>query len=721
MKAIKFLLAVFLLTGFHLKSQTKKEITLEDIWKDYQLYPSYVSGLRSMNDGLNYTTIEYDKSEIRLVKYSYKNANKAVELINSKNINDLKFSDYEFSADETKCLLSTETESIYRYSSKSKYYVYDFTTKKIIPVSNGEKIMYATFSPKGDKIAYVKNNNLYFTDLTSNIDIQITKDGEKNKIINGASDWVYEEELELVRAFEWSPDGNKIAYFRFDESEVKEWLMKKYGNLYPDEVRFKYPKAGEKNSKVSVHIFDLQKNTTIKAEIPYDFEYISRINWTNDSKNLALQTLNRFQNELNVYLFDITTKKGKSIYKETSDTYVEVPKTHFLKLSDQFIISSEKDGYNHLYLYDINGNPINQITKGNWDVTDFYGIDEKTKTVYFQSAEVSPLERHVYKINLDGSGKTKLTQKKGVNEANFSTTFSYFINYHSDANSPYFITLHNNSGKLIEVLEDNKALKEKMDSFNLSPKEFFSIKNKQGMALNAWIIKPKDFDENKKYPVFMFVYGGPGSQTVEDSWGSMNYFWFQYLAAQGYIVVSVDNRGTGARGAYFKKLTHKQLGKYETEDQIAAAEYLASLKYVDGKRIGIFGWSYGGYMSSLCITKGAHIFKMAIAVAPVTNWRFYDSIYTERYMQTPQVNAEGYDNNSPINHVEKLKGKYLLIHGMSDDNVHYQNTAEMTTALIKADKQFTQFSYPNKNHGIYGGNTRYHLYKMMSNFIFENL
>ena len=435
---------------------------------------------------------------------------------------------------------------------------------------------------------------------------------------------------------------------------------------------------------------------------------------------MAIQTFNRHQNELNIQLTDVNSGNGKVILNEKNEKYVEVPKTEFLTTKNQFIITSEKDGYNHIYLYDINGKLLKQLTQGNWDVTDYYGVDEKKGLVYYQSAETSPLERQVYSINLTGSAKKQLTTKKGHNEADFSSTFDYFINTHSDANSPFYVTVNDRNGKEKTVLQNNSTLVETMNQTNLSKKEFFTI-NVNDQQLNAWRIKPSNFDETKKYPVFMFVYGGPGSQMVENSWGSSNYFWFQHLAQKGYMVVCVDNRGTGARGADFKKVTYKQLGKYEVEDQIAAAKYLATLPYVDGSRIGIFGWSYGGYMSSLCITKGAAVFKTAIAVAPVTNWRFYDSIYTERYMQTPQENAAGYDDNSPINHTGKLKGNYLLVHGIADDNVHYQNTTEMTLSLVNSNKQFTQMAYPNKNHGIFGGNTRLHLYTLMTNFILENL
>jgi dipeptidyl-peptidase-4 len=708
----------------HLFSQTKKDVTLEDIWENHTFSVETIDRLKSMNDGINYTVIDSIEKGEGIVKYSYVDKKKQKLIVNASELiyqdSLINIDEYEFSADETKLLIASEQESIYRHSSKSHYYIYDLKTKSLSKLTNGSKQMYATFSPSANKVAFVKDNNLYYKDLANNKEVQITSDGKKNEIINGASDWVYEEELVLVKSFKWSPDGNKIAYYRFDETEVKEWLIKMYGNLYPEEDRFKYPKAGEENSKVAIYFYDLQSTKIIKANIGENHEYISRINWTNDAKNVAIQTLNRHQNDLNIHLTNAITGESKIIYNEQNETYVEVPTTDFLASKNQFIITSEKDGFNHIYLYDVSGKLINQITKGDWDVTSYYGVDEKNGLLYYQSAEISPIDRQVYSVKLNGSSKKQLSKMKGTNYADFSSSFKYFINYHTAANTPKYITLNDNKGKVKSVLEENISLKKEIEKVNISKKEFFTIKV-NGNELNAWKILPQNFDPTKKHPVFMYVYGGPGANTVNDSWAGSNYFWFQLLASKGYIVVSVDNRGTGARGEAFKKITYKQLGKYETEDQIASAKYLATLPYVDGSRIGIFGWSYGGYMSSLCITKGADIFKTAIAVAPVTNWRYYDNIYTERYMQTPQENADGYDDNSPINHVEKLKGNYLLIHGMADDNVHYQNAVEMTTALVKANKQFTQMAYPNKNHGIYGGNTRLHLYYLMTNFILKNL
>ncbi|MGB0886590.1 MAG: S9 family peptidase [Vicingaceae bacterium] len=719
MKKLVSLMLSLLIVGSAF-SQDKKDISLKNIWSEYQFFGNSVSGLRSMNNGVNYTTLE--KGDI--VKHSYIDESFNETILSGKDLKigdkNIAINNYEFSSDETKLLIATETKAIYRHSSKSHYYIYDLKTKALSKLSDGSKQMYATFSPSANKVAYVKDNNLYFKDLISNKETQITTDGKKNEIINGASDWVYEEELVLVKAFKWSPDGKKIAYYRFDESNVKEWLMKMYGPLYPEEERFKYPKAGEDNSKVEIYFYDLAAAKKTKANVGDKYEYISRINWTNDGTSLAIQTLNRQQNDLNIHLTNAETGESKIIFNELAENYVEVPTTKFLKSKNQFIITSEKDGYNHIYLYDISGKLINQVTKGNWDVSDFYGVDEKKGLVYYQSAELGAIDRQVYSVKLNGSSKKRLTTKTGQNRADFSTSFKYFINYHSSANSPKLITLHDSKGNQKRVLEDNASLNKRLEGYNFSKKEFFKIKVNEN-ELNAWKILPKNFDASKKYPVLMFVYGGPGINTVNDSWDGGNTFWFNHLASKGYMIVSVDARGTGYRGAKFKKVTYKQLGKYETEDQIGAAKYLATLPYVDGSRIGIFGWSYGGYMSSLCITKGADVFKTAIAVAPVTNWRYYDNIYTERYMQTPQQNASGYDDNSPINHVEKLKGNYLLIHGMADDNVHYQNAVEMSDALIKANKQFTEMMYPNKNHGIYGGNTRLHLYTLMTNYLLKNL
>ncbi len=703
----------------------KKDINLEDIWSSYSFYAKSIDGIRSLNDGNYFTTIEKTKENgTALVKQSYSDKNYRNTIVDFNELlvdnKPIVVDEYDFNSNESKLLIAYDNESIYRYSSKSQYLVVDLATKKITKLTDGEKQMYATFSPNSSAVAYVKNNNLFYKNLVNNAEVQITFDGEAGKIINGASDWVYEEELEVVQAFKWSPDGNKIVYYKFNETNVKEWTLEYYNDLYPQKYHYKYPKAGEQNSKVDIYVYDLNTKENKKIVIPIEYEYVSRINWSNDSKSVAIQSLNRLQNHLSVNLINVENNESKLIYDEKDERYVKVPTTVFFKSKNQFIITSEKDGYNHAYLYDLTGKLITQITKGSWEITDLYGVDEKNGTIYFQSTEISPMTRNIYSIKLTGKDKKILNTSNGVNHAEFSSSFKYFINTWSNAITPYKITINDNSGKVIRILEDNQLTTEKLNKFNISVPEFFkvTINNEE---LNGWMIKPKNFDLTKKYPLFMYVYGGDGNQTVMDQYDGFNGAWFQLLASKGYMVISVDNRGTEGRGGSFKKSIYKQLGKFETEDQIEVAKYFSSLSYIDGSRIGIFGWSFGGYLSSSCLLKGADVFKTAIAVAPVTNWRYYDNIYTERYMQTPQENSSGYDENSPINFVEKLKGNYLLVHGTADDNVHYQNTAEMITALVEANKQFTQFSYPNKNHGIRGGNTRLHLYNLMTNFILNNL
>jgi dipeptidyl-peptidase-4 len=726
MKRFIGLLIISVFGNFSIAQQSKKELKLEDIWASRIFASKTVSGINSMNDGEHYNTLEYKEDGTYLQQYAFKTGKLVKTLLTP---NDLKYEgkpleiyQYAFNANETKILISTEPEQIYRHSTKSNYWVIDLKTKTISPIANKEKVRLADFSPTENKVAYVKDNNLFIFDVDVQKETQITFNGKYNHIINGATDWVYEEEFGFDKAFFWSPDGKYIAFYEFDESNVKEFNMPLYqGNLYPKDYRFKYPKAGEENAKVKLHCYNIKTNKTVTIDAG-EYEYIPRLKWTETPGIFSFIKMNRWQNKLDLMLADAESGKTKILLSEKSDTYIEITDNlTFLKDRQHFVWSSEQSGFHHFYLYNLDGKLVNQITKGEWDIDNLLGIDEKSKLLYYISAESSAMERDVYAIKLDGTGKKKLSPKKGTNSAYFSKTFKYFINYHSDANTPQTITLHSSDGKLIRVLEDNNELKNTLKNYNLSKKEFFTIKTNYDVTLNAWMIKPHNFDSTKKYPVFMTVYGGPGHNTVNDRWEGQNYLWHQLLAQMGYIIVSVDNRGTGFRGEKFKKCTYMQLGKLETEDQIAAAQYLGTLNFVDKNRIGIQGWSYGGYMSSLCITKGADVFKAAIAVAPVTNWRFYDSIYTERYMRTPQENPNGYDENSPINHVNKLKGKYLLIHGTADDNVHYQNAAEMINALVKANKQFEEFTYPDRNHGIYGGTTRLHLYTLMTNFILRNI
>ncbi len=699
----------------------KKEVTLENIWKTYDFYPKSVSGFNSMQDGNYYTKLDKKGDNSKINKYSFRTGQKIRTLIDSKNI-EIDINNYTFSKDEKKVLFSNETEKIYRYSSKSIYHVYNLKTKKIEKLSD-DKVMYADFSPSGDKVAYINSNNLFVKDLINNKTIKITTDGELNQIINGVADWVYEEEFGLTKAFFWSPDEKKIAFYKFDEREVKEFSMDMFNTeLYPSQYQFKYPKAGEDNSKLSIHIYNIDNGEITTISLNKSYEYIPRMNWTKSNDLLYILAMNRHQNELDFILYNTINSTSKILFSEKDKYYIDVhDNTTFTDDGKSVIWTSEKSGFNHLYLVNLKNGYSQQLTTGNWEITKFHGINKNDNKVFYTSNEEGAINKSLYCINLDGSNKTKLSEGLGTHSSKFSIGMKYYSNTYSNANTPPYISLHKHDGEEIRVLEDNADLSTKMEEFDLTKKEFFSFTTSEDIELNGWMIKPSDFDPNKKYPVFMFLYGGPGSQQVLNSWGWFNYFWHQHLAQKGYIVVCVDNRGTGGRGAEFKKMTYLQLGKYETIDQIEANRFLAKLPYVDENRIGIQGWSYGGYMSSLAITKGADFFKTAIAVAPVTNWRYYDSIYTERYMRTPQENASGYDDNSPINHVDSLKGNYLLIHGTADDNVHVQNTYEMVSALVKANKQFDLFIYPDKNHGIYGGNTRLHLYNLMTDYILENL
>ena len=697
----------------------KKNITLDDLWKNYSFFPKNYNSLNSMNNGEHYVSLENSELGQELNVYKYKDGEKVRTLFKSDEFDLKRITNYSFSNDEKKLLFETQSEKIYRYSSRSIYYVYNIFTNKLKKISD-DKLMFATFSPAGNKIAYVLDNNIYIHEINSGRTKQVTFDGQKNQIINGASDWVYEEEFGLVRSFEWAPDGEHIAYYKFDETNVKEFSMDLFkGGLYPTQEVFKYPKAGEENSVVRIYFYNLKKDKSTYIYTEKDYEYIPRIKWTKNSNLLALYGMNRHQNELDFVLADATSNTNKVLFTEKDNYYIDIHDNLTFLPDDNFIWTSEKDGFNHIYIKGLDGSE-QQITKGDWEVTSFDGVDSDKMELYYRSTEEGSINRTLYVHNLFTGKKRKLSTQIGDNSIKFSDNFKYYLNSYSNANTAPYYTLHKSNGEQLKVLEDNAEFNAKMKEFNLSKKEIFSIKTEEA-ELNAWMIKPPNFDSNKKYPLFMFLYGGPGSQQVKNSFGWTNYYWYQMLAQNGYIVACVDNRGTGGKGSEFKKMTYKELGKYELIDQINAAKYFGNLDYIDSKRIGIQGWSYGGYMSSLAITKGADIFSLAIAVAPVTNWRYYDNIYTERYMQTPQENANGYDENSPINHVDKLKGDYLLIHGSADDNVHVQNSMEMISALVKANKKFDLFIYPDKNHGIYGGNTRLHLYQKMTDFILKNL
>lgn len=724
--SLAFLL-LFFTASLSLSAQ-QKNITLEDIWKPGSgvFKTERLEALRSLNNGKEYSVLNYDAQNkaSTIDVYDYKSGSKTRTVLNTQDLRGIEYViSYEFNNDETKILFTTEIEPIFRRSSRGTYYVYDVKSKDFKLVSTN-KIQEPTFSNDGTKIAYGFENNLYVKDLNSGETKQITTDGKKNSIINGITDWVYEEEFAFVRAFEWSTNGDKLAYIKFDETEVPQYTMDVYGNdLYPYADTFKYPKAGENNSKVSLQIYDLESGKTSEVDLSkYNSYYIPRLLWTNDNNTLSVQLTNRHQNILELVFVDASNNSSKLILQEKDKAYVDVTDNLKFLNNNSFFWTSERDGWNHIYQYDKDGKLLNQVTKGPWEVTAFYGFDQNTGRVYYQSTENGSINRDVYSILPSGKNKARLSQKTGTNDAEFSADYSYYIGSFSNATTPYIFTLNDaKTGKILREIKNNLALKNRLESYKISPKEFSTI-NIHGEDLNMYMIKPLDFDETKQYPLFLYQYSGPGSQNVSNSWMGGNDWWHQMLANEQQIIIAcVDGRGTGFKGRDFKKMTQKELGKYEVEDQIAVAKKLSELPYINASRTGIWGWSYGGFMSANCLFQGADTFEMAISVAPVTSWRFYDSIYTERYMQTPQENASGYDENSPLSHVDKLKGKFLLVHGSADDNVHVQNTMRLVEALVQANKQFDWRIYPDKNHGIYGGNTRLHLYTLMTDFIKKNL
>jgi dipeptidyl-peptidase 4 len=720
---LKVTLLLFVAISFATIAQQK--ISVEEIYTG-AFRSKGMDELQSMKNTNQYTVLNFDRAteSMQIDLYDFATLKKVSTLIDTKNFPQLKdgIDSYTFSNDEKQLLIANNSNPIFRRSVTADYYLYTMSSNSLSKVL--DQVQEPTFSPDGTKIGFAKENNLFIYDIATKTTTQVTTDGKKNSIINGITDWVYEEEFAFVRAFDWSSDSKKIAYIRFDETDVPEFSMNVFQKeLYPKVVTFKYPKAGEKNALVSLHVYDVtnQKSKAITLSNYSDF-YIARIKWTNDANVFCAQVLNRHQDNLDLLFIDATSGQAKVVLNEKDKAYIDVTDNLTFLKDNSFIWTSEKDGYNHVYLYDKTGKLKNQITKGDREVTAYYGLDEKTKTIFYQSVERGSINRDVYKINLDGKNKVRLSQNLGTNVATFSPNFDLYINTFSSVTTAPTYTLNSTKdGKLVKSIQDNKALEEKIKKYNLPTKEFFELTTEKGNKLNAWMIKPKDFDPSRKYPVFMYQYSGPGSQEVANNWLDTNDMWFMMLSQNGYIVACVDGRGTGFKGAAFKKCTQKELGRLEVEDQIDAAKVIGNYAYVDKSRIGIFGWSYGGFMSSNCILKGADVFKMAIAVAPVTNWRFYDSIYTERYLQTPQENAAGYDENSPINHVSKLKGNYLLIHGTADDNVHVQNTMQMIEALVQANKQFDWAIYPDKNHGIYGGKTRIQLYNKMTNYIKEKL
>ncbi|GHV67162.1 peptidase S9 [Bacteroidia bacterium] len=716
-------------------------ISLEDIFVKNTFQTKSVRGLRSMNSGEEYTTLE--NAGKKIAKYSYKTGSSLDVLFDVEKHQTLKkealenISDYQFNADESRILVSTNVKPIYRHSFTADYYIFDMKNRELKPLSDSGRQQLAVFSPDGYRVAFVRNNNIFIHDMRFGTERQITFDGEFNKISNGAPDWVNEEEFGYSRAFEWAPDGSALAYLKFNESEVKVFNMTKFsgqspaveGNeLYPSVYSYKYPKAGEKNAVVSVHVYDIQDKTTLtmdigggKEELDADM-YIPRIKWTKDPKKLAITRLNRLQNKVEVLLTNVRTGKHTILYRDENKYYIAesiLDQLTFLDSGNEFVVSSERSGYTHLYLYGMTGALKNAITSGDYDVVDFYGYDPIRKVYYYSSHEDSPLEKYAYSVDSKGK-KNKFTSKEGWNEVMFSNNFNYYIHTVSTMTAPPVTRLYDAKHKELRILEDNKSLQQTITDFVVAKQEFFQIPSADPtIMLNAWMMKPLDFQEGKEYPVLITQYSGPNSQQVKNAWTGIN--WLHYLAQEGFIVVCIDPRGTAARGEKFRKCTYKQLGKIESDDLIASARWLGQQSYVSSSRIGIWGWSYGGFMSCTCILKGNDVFAAAIAVAPVTHFKYYDSIYTERFMRTPQENEEGYEANAPLNMADKLKGHLLLCHGTADDNVHIQNTYELAERLVQANKDFDMAIYTNRNHGISGGNTRLQLYSKFVNFLKKNL
>jgi len=722
------LIALLMITASSGELFSQRNITLEDIWKNGTFRARGVQGFHVMNDGERFVRREnnlliaerFDKMNDRSIDPAV--IAKLSLIADPQNGKPVNVEGFTFSEDEKKLLVWTNTEQIYRHSFAALYYVFDLNDKTTKAVASGP-VMHATLSPDGSKVAYVQDNNLYVLNLQRNEQTQVTRDGKRNSIINGAVDWVYEEEFSMNEGFRWSPDSRFIAFYRFDETAVREYSMDLYTDLYPQQYRWKYPKAGEDNSKVDVLIYHVEKGriATCNVESSRD-QYIPRIQWTAEPGVLSVQRLNRLQNHWELLFFSSEGGNGSNILSLNSDTYIDIhDNIQFMQNGREFLYTDDRDGFNHIWMYDYRKGKARRITEGNWEVVSVDGVNEKDGIVYYSSTEGGETEMHTYSIRLNGKGKKNLTPEPGNHAVTMAKGNRWFIDRHSTLNQPETIFLRNTGGNRTDTLEKNDALRKRMEEFNWGTTRFGTLVTQEGISLNYWMILPPNFDSSKRYPLFMHVYGGPGANTVNNRWSGSNYLWHQMLAQQGYIVVSVDNRGTGNRGAAFKKATYLKLGELEQIDQAGAARYFGNLPYIDKARIGIWGWSFGGYLSSLCLAKSPEVFKMAIAVAPVTSWRYYDNIYTERYLRKPQDNAAGYDNNSPIRFVRDIKGSYLLVHGTADDNVHFQNAAEMVHALVEANIDFDSEFYTDHNHGIYGGNARLHLYRRMTRFVLEKL
>jgi len=724
----KYLLLCIMVVATLVTFGQSKKITIDDIWKDYKFYPRGVAGYTAMPKSDYYTVVKRAGIE----RYSFATGERVDMLLSNEDLSRLsngavnisKVSSYEFSSDERRMMIAVDEESIWRRSSLAFYYVYDLVNKTLTMVADtNTKLHFAFLSEDGSKVLFARDCDLFYQDMTTGKITQITNDGRENAILNGYADWVYEEELDMSSAASWSPDGTKIAFLRFDESRVKEYNFALYDNLYPTDFKYKYPKAGEDNSLVDVYIYDVASAQLTKIDLGDNTNcYFPRVYWLPNSQDAVVLKLNRHQNQLDFIRYNTVTKNQDIIYTDKNDKWLDVTDNYyFLKDGKTMIVTSERDGFNHIYKVTLGGE-IKQLTSGRWEVNEIQYVNEAKKQIYYLSNESGVLNRDLYVVSFDGKKKTMLSSGDGWNQTSFSPNGNFYRNQYSNLNTLPKYTIRDAKGKELRVLNDNKNVQETMNEYGFVQREIISFTTEDGTQLNGWMMKPANFNPNKKYPVMMNCYGGPGSQQVQNAYnGAMDLAFYQMLAQHGYISVCVDGRGTATRGDEFKKVIYQQMGKYEAIDQIATANWLKKQSYVDGDRIGIWGWSFGGYLSALSLFRGEDAFKMAISVAPVTNWRYYDNIYTERFMRTPQENPEGYDLNSPTTYASQLKGKYLLIHGTADDNVHFQNAMELIKGLNEAGVEYEQFFFPNKNHFILGGNSRAYLYTKLAKFIFENL
>jgi dipeptidyl-peptidase-4 len=702
-------------------------LTVHAIWGSRD-FASDLVDLAWTPDGKAYTAVEEDASgatdlyRIDAVGGAKQVLVRGRDLVPPGAAKPIGIEEYTFSGDGSKLLIFTNSARVWRQNTKGTFFVWDFAAHRLTPVSNRPGYQqFAKFSPDGRLVAFVRDNNIYVTDLATGGETALTRDGGEN-VINGTSDWVYEEELNLRDAFRWSPDGKRIAFWRLDQTAIPPFYLLNQDSLYPALVPVRYPKAGTPNSEVKIGVTDIAGGRTAWVDLGPDKDiYIAAMGFADSSGQVWLTRLNRDQNRLDLLLADPQTGASRVIMTDTDSAWVDANQPRWIAGGKQFLFVSERDGYDQVYLFDRGGSLVRRVTPGGWDVQDVYGVDEKRGTVYFSAASTGPLERQLMRVGLDGKGLTRLSTEPGTHTAQFAPTFALYVDTYSRAGVPPVQTLRRADGTQVRSIADNARLRDKIAALGLNRPEFMTLETADGVMLNAWLIKPKGFNPARKYPLLMNVYGGPGSQTVTDSWGGPNYLWHQMLARDGYLVASVDNRGTGGRGAKFMKLTYLHLGRYEAADQIAAARWFSKQPYVSPDRIGIWGWSYGGYMTSLSMFRGAGVFKAALAVAPVTDWRFYDTIYTERYMRTPQENAAGYDESAPLAYADSLRGSFLLVHGTGDDNVHFQNSVRLVERLEAANKQFDMRIYPGRTHSISGGNTRENLYGLFTAWLKAHL